>query len=71
MPNYSVSKHAFPKKEDCSTCPIRKSRIKQRDQLTEEIKFLNSMGFKTPKAEAHLESIKGYLRDCALDRCGR
>lgn len=64
----TVSKHAFPKK-DCSMCPVKKGRIKERERLTEEIKFLGSMNIPTPKAQANLERIQGRLRDCAFNQC--
>lgn len=66
--SYTVSKHVFPKR-NCSECPVKKGRIKERERLTKEIEFLTSMGIPTIKAQTNLEKIRGHLWDCAFDRC--
>lgn len=61
----TIKKHAF-RHEDCekSQCPIRRARLKEIERLTEETKFLKSVGLSTPIASAKLESLEGYQRDC-------
>ena len=65
-----IKKRAF-RHDECekSQCPIRRTRLKEIERLTEETKFLKSVGLSTPKASAKLESLEGYQRDCVLGRC--
>jgi len=73
MSNYTVSKHAFPKKNDCdkSKCPVRRERIRKITKLEGDIKLLKTYGLPSPIADSNLDIARHFQRICNDGGCHR
>lgn len=66
--SYTVSKHAFPKK-NCSECPTRRARLKEIAKLEGDIALLTKFNIPAPKAKSRLDTLQHFQHICNDDSC--